>query len=164
MRSFKLHLFFSITLNLLLKNNFMELPAQRKSGSRDFSFIRQIQLEVSLGNLNLASYIKVFNCIVYKFRLLLPLVCLFIYLFIFLFFYFRKALRKVDLHTSFSRKVSFVRHLEESVHVRMSDHLTYIRTCLHGYQLDTHSEKRSLLQDRTHHCDRDSVCKHGLMK
>lgn len=83
MRSFKLHLFFSITLNLLLKNNFMELPAQRKSGSRDFSFIRQIQLEVSLGNLNLASYMKVFNCIVYKFRLLLPLVCLSIYLFIF---------------------------------------------------------------------------------
>lgn len=104
MRSFKLHLFFSITLNLLLKNNFMELPAQRKSGSRDFSFIRQIQLEVSLGNLNLASYIKVFNCIVYKFRLLLPLVCLSIYLF----FYFRKALRKVDLHTSFSKKVSLL--------------------------------------------------------
>lgn len=46
----------------------------------------------------------------------------------------------------------------------MSDSLTYIHTFPRGYQLDTHTGKKSPLQDRIHHCDRDSVCKHGLMK
>ena len=73
-------------------------------------------------------------------------------------------LRRVNLYTSFSSKVSFNSLASLMECVRMSDHLTYVHTCLRGYQLDTHSGKKSLLQDRIHHCDRDSVYKHGLMK